>query len=106
MYTHYSLFGPNHELIEEFEPLPGGGLPALLGDLRDRALPDAPNHCIGVGDGTLHPGGHQVSFRIQVRGETRFLLILFDRDALHAQSAELAAEGNASADKAAAALTG
>ena len=104
-YTHYSLFTPDNKTLADFEPLPAGGLPELLHDLHGRAIPDAPQNCLGIGTGTLHPDGQQVSFSIDRRQQPVFFVILFTPKALRSQMIELSNERNtASANKAAAAL--
>jgi hypothetical protein len=96
MYTHYSLF-KDHKTVSNFQAMPEGGLPALLADLHRQAVPDALDCCCGIGMGTLHPGGEQVSFEITVRQEPVFSVILMTQRAVRDQAAELASEGNESA---------
>jgi hypothetical protein len=92
-YTHYSLF-QGTKTLADFAPLPAGGLPELLADLHRRAAPELPNHCLGIGVGTLHPNGEQMSFSVDIRREPVFSVILFTPAALRFQLNELSAERN------------
>jgi len=103
-YTHYSLFDAD-ATVADFAKLPSGGLRELLADLHAKAAPQ-PHFCVAVGNDhnghnmSLHPGAAQVSFAIA----NRFTLILYSREGLEGQAAELYHEGNASAEAAIAAL--
>jgi len=97
MFTHYSLFEAAGKTLRDFAPLPSGGLSDLLADLHGRTLPGDPNYCCGIGRGTLHPSGEQVSFSLDVNGTPKFFLILFTPQACRDQAVELESEGNASA---------
>ena len=103
MYTHYSLFSADNKTLADFEPMPEGGLPELLGDLCAHTQTMGPNYCVHIGDGCLHPGGDQISFKIG-RGDQQLHLILMSKTAVETQFHELAGEGNASAGLAAKAL--
>ena len=96
MYTHYSLF-MNNETLNDFDPLPKGGLPELLRTIHS-SLGVKKTHCAAVGSGVLHPDGEQISFTLG-RGEFEHKLILMTRDCVRDHAADLQAECNYSSAK-------
>ncbi len=103
-FTHYSLFETGKSTIVDFAPLPAGGLVELLSELHQRLVGEKTNYCVGISDGTLHPGASQIGFQLNF-GKSKLTLILMTRGAVADHAGELASEGNASAALAAAAAS-